>query len=212
MKRGLIGALFAAGTLASCSSIAPTASPAGPTPLVTVLASPEASPSSSPSASPLTSPAVGQLVAGIPTSVNGRPVYLLADAAPLMVASTRDVPLLIGGWFHSPGPVFFCTFNGDTPPWGPCLRLFVYSQPTGQIGDALGPVWQYGRVPDLAFAIYPGDPPVIDAKAAYSATRPVVLSVHTHDPGCAKNELVLSEPCSSMLVMDAVVWLGQPVK
>jgi len=206
--------LVIAGAVASCNSLAPTQASTA-TPIPTIAASTQLSasptPSLAPSGGPSPSPVVGQVVGGLPTSVDGRPVYLLADAAPLMVASTRDVPLLVGGWFHSPGPVFFCTFNGDTPPWGPCLRLFLFAKPTGQLGDVLGPVWQYGKAPNLAFAIYPGDPPAIDARTAYSATRPVVLSVHTHDPGCATGQIILAEPCTSMLVMDAVVWFGPPI-
>jgi hypothetical protein len=211
MKQRLIGAIFAASALASCGSIGPTPTALVPTPIATLAPSAQASATPSPPISPSPSLTIGQVVDGIPTSINGRPVYLLADARPLMLASTRDVPLLVGGWFHSPGPVFFCPLNGETPPWGPCLRLFIYSSPRGQLSDLLGPVWQYGKAPDLAFAIYPGDPPVTDARTAYASTRPVVLSVHTHDPACTKGLVILASPCSSMLVMDALVWLGQPI-
>lgn len=180
-----------------------SAPPTGPTP----------EPSAPATASPSIGPSIGPLVDGIPTSIGDQAVLQMPAAVKDLVASGSDTSFLVGGWFHIPAPVWWCPAQGYDAPWGTCLRFALYEAPTGGISDVLGtPVWLYGQPPTETILIFPGSSLTLDETPPYAATRPVVIALHTHDPACAVGQVILGEPCSSQVVLDAVVWAGPPVK
>lgn len=177
--------------------------PTSPTPKTSLLATPP----------PSTEPSIGPIVDGLPTTIDGRAVLLMPAAVKDLVASTSDRSFLVGGWFHAPAPVWWCPAQGYDSPWGTCLRFAVYEGPNGGIGDILGkPVWLYGKPPTETILVYPGNSLTLDETQPYSATRPVVIAVHTHDPACAAGQIILTEPCSSQVVLYEIVWVGSAVK
>lgn len=153
---------------------------------------------------------LGGMNGGLPATIDGQPVLLLPAAARALTASTTDRSVLVGGWFHRDGPAWWCPASGNDPPWGTCLRFALYQQPTGVIADTIrGPVWLYGQPPAETMLVYPGSL-LIDQIAPYAANRPVVLSIHTHDPACVQGLRILGEDCRSQPVVDAVIWVGTP--
>jgi hypothetical protein len=165
---------------------------------------------SSPTASP--SPPLGPLAGGIPTTIGGQPVLFIPAAVTRLVSSTTDAPVLVGGWFQHPAPIWWCPSQGYQQPWGSCLRFALYEHSDGSLGDPVGkPVWVYGTPPNEAILVYPGQQAAFDQAEPYAATRPVVLSIHTHDPGCPAGLAILGEPCARQAVLGAIVWLGPPV-
>ncbi len=172
--------------------------------------SPTPAPPPSLTASP--SPSIGLLVGGIPTTIGGQPVLLIPAAVSRLVANTTDAPVLVGGWFQHPAPVWWCPSQGYDQPWGSCLRFALYERADGPLGDAIGkPVWVYGTPPNEAILVYPGEQAAVDPEAPYAATRPVVVSVHTHDATCPTGLMILRESCAAQVVLGAIVWLGPPV-
>ncbi len=193
--------LTTVGSVAGVGGPSPsTATPGSPTPV--------APPRST--ASP--APSIGPLVGSIPSTVGGQPVLLIPAAVTRLVATTTDAPLLVGGWFHHPAPVWWCPSQGYVQPWGSCLRFALYEHSEGSLGATIGkPVWVYGMPPNESILVYPGEQAAFDQAEPYAATRPVVLSIHTHDPGCPTGLRILGETCATQAVLEAIVWLGPPV-
>ncbi len=190
-------------------SVAPSAS-ASASSLGTSAPAVASSTTSSPVPTPQSSPVLGGTNGGLPASIDGQPVLPLPAAARALTASTTDRPVLVGGWFHRDGPAWWCPASGNDPPWGTCLRFALYQQPTGVIADTIrGPVWWYGQPPTETMLVFLGSL-LIDQIGPYTANRPVVLSIHTHDPACVQGLKILGEDCRSQPVVDAVIWAGTP--
>lgn len=155
-------------------------------------------------------PILGTFANGLPSSVNGEPVLLLPSAVKALVAAKTDQSVLVGGWFQSTAPSWFCPAFGFDQPWGPCLRFAVHQTSTGEMAAEPGnPIWLYGEAPNETILVYPGSL-LIEDVAPYASTRPVVLSIHTHDPQCTNGLKILGVDCSAHAVLDAVAWTGNP--
>jgi hypothetical protein len=193
-------------------STAVVSSPATSSPGAGNSRSPDAS-SMSPAAletppAPSPTPILGELVQGLPSNVNGQPVLDLPNAVNALVASTTDHSVLVGGWFQSTAPTWFCPAFGFDPPWGPCLRFAVHETATGSmVTDPDDPMWLYGKAPNATILLYPGSL-LTESIGPYASRRPVVLSVHTHDANCTAGLKILGQPCSLQPVVDAVLWTG----
>lgn len=140
-------------------------------------ASPEAGPSE---------PAVlgGTYPGGIPRSVDGEPVLIGLDSQ-LRVAQASDAaPFLVAGWYAGHGGNM-C--SGGIGPRDP--------NPLGYRGC---PRFDVEGLPGRLYY-----PPAINLP---EVDGPVILRVHTHDPGADTCWFV--DACRQILVVDALVWSG----
>lgn len=126
-----------------------------------------------------------------PPSVNGQPVVQIGpDADALIAAATDDSPLYVSGWLLGADRLS-CGLELGTPApngvfFADCTATLLRA--TGDGGASL-PI----------FLSLTGDHL---ARPGPTQQRPVLLQVHTHDPGC------LVADCTSKAVFDRVVMYG----
>ncbi|HEY2916705.1 MAG TPA: hypothetical protein VGI98_05760 [Candidatus Limnocylindrales bacterium] len=161
-----------------------------PIPLVTKVAA--TSEPTEPAVLPTPAPTIGAQASPssfeLPSEIDGQPV-LVGDAASAALGSSTDTtPILIGGWLK-PYTFMSCPVMLSFPPvWNICSAIHLYLAP-----------WSSG-----ALAVYqPGSPADLPTVPAW-LVQPVVLRVHTHDPGCPT-----IDDCASLAVLDGVAWLGR---
>lgn len=160
-------------------------------PAASAAPSTHASPQVGPSAgapTPTQSPAAGvdRYPGGIPRVIDGEPVLIGLDAQARWRDAIDATPFLVGGWFDSQ---FLAICSGGIGPADPhplaargCPRYDVDGMP--------------GR------PIYP-EPFVMP-----EGDGPIVLRVHTRDPGAATCTAVYIDECSRRVVVEAVAWFG----
>lgn len=126
---------------------------------------------------------------GVPTSVDGVAV-LRGDALRAAIAGSRDsTPILGGGWFHGPAGGSYCS-----------LQLFE-EDPAVSMCNNIG-LFEH-RVGGSPLRISTGD--LRDAATVSTDVgRPVVLSLHTHDPRCVAQD----KGCDLRPVAGWITWLG----
>jgi hypothetical protein len=132
-------------------------------------------------------PAVGGTYpGGIPRSVGAEPVLIGLDGQRRMAETTDAASFLVAGWYGGHGGNM-C--SGGIGPRDP---------------NPLG----YRGCPRFDVDGIPGRPYYPQAISLPAVDGPVVLRVHTHDPGAETCWDV--EACRHILVVDAVVWTGDP--
>jgi hypothetical protein len=128
--------------------------------------------------------AAGTYPGGIPRSIGGEPVLIGLDEQQRLADATDATRFLVGGWFDS-HVMNIC--SGGIGPSDP--------NPLGARGC---PRYQVNGV---AGRLY-----VPTALAMPEVDQPIVMRVHTHDPGA---ETCWDVPaCRQRLVVDEVVWSG----
>jgi hypothetical protein len=158
-----------------------------PPPFVDPVPPPDPAPLPTPkeSTAPLPPPPAERLPGGFPTAIGGEPVFLGIDAMARLAAATDDTPFLVGGWF-----------DGHALP--------ACSPPVGQAGlDPLEARTCGSRVTGI-----PGEPLYRDGFEMPDGAGPIVLRMHTRDPGAAACTPVGRARCLERSVADAVVWFG----
>lgn len=144
------------------------------------------------------SPALGtRYPGGIPTSLNGEPVYLGLGAVLHADATTNASPFLVGGWFGD-GSRNICT--GGSPGLGtPDPTLF-----RSGCGTAVG-----GDSPSGANS-WPGPQGTMawNGHSLPGGVGPSIVRVHTHDPLAAQCSSATRGSCEATLVVDDVLWTG----
>ena len=138
-------------------------------------------PTSPPPASEATFPG------GIPSSVGGEPVLIGLDGRLRVAQATDATPFLVAGWYAGHGGVV-CT--GGIGPVGP------------------EPARRARGCPRFDVVGLPGRPYYPQAITLPEVDGPIVLRVHTHDPGAETCWFV--EACRQRLVVDAVAWSSDP--
>lgn len=121
---------------------------------------------------------------GIPRSVGGEPVLIGLGGQRRMAETTDATPFLVAGWYGGHGGNL-C--SGGIGPRDP---------------NRLG----YRGCPRFDVEGLPGRPYYPPAITLPEVDGPVVLRVHTHDPGAETCWFV--EACRQILVVDAAVWTG----
>lgn len=142
----------------------------------------EASPSPEPSQPPTVG---GTYPGGIPRSLGGEPVLIGLDGQRRVAETTDATPFLVAGWYGGHG--------GNICSGG--IRFPRDPNPLG-----------YRGCPRFDVEGIPGRPYYPPAITLPEVDTPVVLRVHTHDPGAETCWDV--EACRQVLVVDAAVWTG----
>ena len=137
-------------------------------------------PTPQPPASDATSPG------GIPHSVGGEPVLVGLAGQRRVAEATDATPFLVAGWYGGHGGNI-C--SGGIGPRDP--------NPLGARG-----------CPRFDVTGLPGRPYYPPSITLPEVDGPVVLRVHTHDPGAETCWFV--DQCRQVLVVDAVAWTGDP--
>lgn len=146
-----------------------------------------------PNASPMIQP--GPLVEGVPTSLNGARVLRGQELREAIEASTDATPFLAGGWFQgrTEAPEWFCPYRRPARPVDRCGNGFWLFE--HQVGGA-------------PLTIAGGDDGLLPPGLWWAADRPVVVSIHTHDPRCTAEDETFGIDCPHLPVLSAVAWLG----
>jgi hypothetical protein len=123
---------------------------------------------------------------GFPTTINGTPVNVGIDALARWSGATDNGPFLVGGWFDS-------------------HLLQSCSPPVGQAG--LDPLEARGC---SAYPVdgLPGSPIYRDGFAMPDGNGPIVLRVHTRDPGATRCTPGGRAFCLERTIVEGVVWFG----
>ena len=105
-----------------------------------------------------------------------------------------DTTFLAGGWFRpiDDQPIS-CPLFLPPPQFRFCREGF-------RLRDARTGPW--------AISLAINDPPRFDKSIAFTQDRPVVLRLHTHDPGCVDYPSDDPDQCPHLPVLDELVWLG----
>lgn len=143
---------------------------------------------SGPASSP--SPTAGELVNGIPTSIDGQPVLRGDDLRATIAGATDDTAFLAGGYLQSRVPVFNCrdipaSESADQQAIDQCFSFGLYDQLVG----------------GLVIWVSRGDAGLLTADMM-GVDRPVVVRLHTHDSRCTQPY------CTQTPVLVGVAWLG----
>ena len=123
---------------------------------------------------------------GFPTTIDGAPVYVGIDALAHWHAATDDTSFLVGGWYDS-------------------HRLAGCSPPIGQYG--LGPL-EARLCARYVVDGLPGSPLYPAGFVMPDGDGPVVLRVHTRDPGAASCTPDGRAYCLERMVVESVAWFG----
>ena len=138
-----------------------------------------------PTPGPSQPPAVGgSYPGGIPQSIDGEPVLIGLDGQLRVAQATDATPFLVAGWYAGHGG-------------NPC---------SGGIGPRDPNPLGYRGCPRFDVEGLPGRPYYPKAITLPAVDGPIVLRVHTHDPGAETCWFV--EACRQILVVDALVWSG----
>ena len=123
---------------------------------------------------------------GFPTTIDGEPVYVGIDAEAHWHAATDDTSFLVGGWYDS-------------------HRLAGCSPPIGQYG--LGPL-EARLCARFVVDGLPGSPLYPAGFVMPDGDGPVVLRVHTRDPGAASCTPDGRAYCLERTLVESVAWFG----
>jgi hypothetical protein len=123
---------------------------------------------------------------GIPRVIDGEPVLVGLDAQARWRDATEATPFLVGGWFDSR---VLNTCSGGIGPPDP------------------NPLAARG-CPRFQVAGMPGRPFYPETLAMPQGDRPIVLRVHTRDPGAETCIPEYVASCRERVVVDDVVWFG----
>jgi hypothetical protein len=124
----------------------------------------------------------------LPGDVDGVPVTPIADAAAALASTQPGQSILVGGWL-TPDVVMSCPMMQTFPDlWNVCFAIRLSPGPWG--GEFQ--------------AVYRGSSDATLPTISRGQVEPVVLRVHSRDPGCPS-----TYDCASLPALDAVVWLGR---
>lgn len=142
---------------------------------------------------PAPTQAIGPDVDGVPATIDGETVFMGQALRAEIKGRASDDGFLAGGWFRNgDGDRSFCTLFDPPPQFNTCRQGF-------NLHD--------GRTGPWAIRLAINDPPRFDLGIARQ-NRPVVLRLHTHDPGCGVFYSLHPRDCAVLPVLDAMVWLG----
>lgn len=155
-----------------------------PPPFAEPVPSPDPTPPPTPQGS-LAPAAAERQPGGFPTTIDGERVYVGLDAESHWHAATDDTSFLVGGWYDS-------------------HLVAVCSPPVGQAGlDPLEARGCSGNVTGL-----PGSPIYPDGFTMPDGNGPIVLHVHTRDPGATRCTPEGRAFCLERTVVEGVAWFG----
>ena len=123
---------------------------------------------------------------GFPTTIDGAPVYVGIDALAHWHAATDDTSFLVGGWYDS-------------------HLLMGCSPPIGQHG--LDPL-EARLCARYAVDGLPGSPIYPDGFTMPDGNGPIVLRVHTRDPGATRCTPEGRPYCLERTIVESVAWFG----
>jgi hypothetical protein len=176
------------------SGCAPSVTPA---PSVAITPGPTAAVTSSPTAPPAPTPAATTALVlgsdGLPTMLDGQPVYRPSGASGVTL---DDTPFLVGGWtrFQGLSCPSAASSTPPTPVQAAALALLWSGCPAGTVLADIphgADLWWQLRNP--AGLIFP-DPGAI------------VVRVHTHDPAARNCPPESFANCDGAIVIEAVLW------
>jgi hypothetical protein len=143
-----------------------------------------------PSATPPTDepvPTTGYFPGGIPISVDGQPVSIGFETQRRLATATDDTSFLAGG-FALDGPMICSGGIGPSDP-----------NPLGARGC---PRYQISGIPGRLF--------VPERLEMPQGDTPIVVRVHTRDPGAETCWPQTIDSCRARVVVEALVWTGDP--
>jgi hypothetical protein len=123
---------------------------------------------------------------GFPTAIDGAPVYVGLDAEAQWHGATNDTSFLVGGWYDS-------------------QSVQTCSPPVGQLG--LDPLEARG-CSRYGLTGIPGSVVYSDGFTMPGGNGPIVLRVHTRDPGAVRCTPDGRAFCLERTVVESVAWSG----
>ena len=124
----------------------------------------------------------------LPGDIDGVPVTPIANVPSVLAATQPGQSILVGGFLRPEG-VTSCPMMENVPDlWNVCFAIRLSEGPWG--GEVV--------------AVYRGASTIALATIPNGKVEPVVLRVHSRDPGCP-----FGEECSSVAVLGEPVWEGR---